>query len=438
MQSWRNFRRLWKKTPKKSRIELFKGLSDEERAAINWWYVSQARDKQVPPDWDWFIWLILSGRGFGKTRSGAEWVHERARQGLSPIALVGQTKADVRDTMIEAGESSLMKTAPPDFIPEYQPSKRRVVWPNGAFATAFSGDEPDQLRGPEHRTAWVDEPAKFKYPQQTYDNLMFGLRLPPDPRAVFTTTPRPIPIIKNLIKDPDVAVVYGSSYENMDNLSEVFRRNVLKKYEGTRLGRQEIYGQILDDVPGALWSRDLLEELRVTEYQPLMRIGVGVDPAATTGEHGIVVAGVVKNGGELHGYVLEDGTRPGSPGEWGSAVVAMYHKYNADIIVGEVNNGGDMIENTIRNVKGGRNVAYKSVRASRGKYVRAEPVANLYEQKRVHHVGFFDQLEEQQCSYLPGDEDKSSPNNLDALVWVLTELMLEYEEHSKPGVVSYA
>jgi len=412
-------------TPRQKKAFL-KSLTDEEALALYHDWSFWARPKQLPPPGDWFCWLLRSGRGFGKTRTGSEWVVQRARQGYKQIGLVGQTKADVRDTMIEVGESSILKVSAPWFIPNYEPSKRRLTWPNGAVAVAFSGDEPDQLRGPEHDTVWMDELAKFKYPQQTWDMMELGLRVGPHPQVCVTTTPRPIPIIKKLLADPDTVDVVGSSYENRENLSKHFIKRILRQYDGTRLGRQEIHGDILDDVPGALWTRDLLEETRVTEHPELARIAVGVDPAATVGETGIVVVGIAFWNGEWHGWTLDDLTLPGSPGTWGTAVVAAYHKWKADVIVGEINNGGDMIEHVIRSIQGGRNVNYKCVRATRGKYTRAEPVAALFEQGRAHHVGFFADLEDQECSYVPGEQ--KSPNNLDAEVWAYHELMLEEEE----------
>ena len=426
-------------TPSQKRAFL-ESLTDEEALALYYDWSFWARPKQLPPEGDWFCWLLRSGRGFGKTRTGAEWVVQRARQGYKQIGLVGQTKADVRDTMIEVGESSILKCSPPWFMPEagfvgppmYEPSKRRLTWPNGAVAVAFSGDEPDQLRGPEHDTVWMDELAKFKYPQQTWDMMELGLRVGPHPQVCVTTTPRPIPVIKALIADPMTVDVMGSSYENRDNLAPSFAKRIFTKYEGTRLGRQEIYGDILDDVPGALWTRDLLDKTRVTEHPELARIAVGVDPAATTGETGIVVVGIGEKLGQWHGYTLDDVTTPGSPGTWGTAVVAAYHKWGADVIVGEINNGGDMIEHVIRSVPGGALVSYKCVRATRGKYTRAEPVANLFEQGRGHHVGFYADLEDQECSYVPGE---ASPNNLDAEVWAYHELLLEEEEIAPPLLV---
>ena len=287
-----------------TRQEFIKSLSDEEYTAVNWFYVLIARDKQLPPVGDWFTWLIRSGRGFGKTRTGAEWVIERARSGYKRIALIGQTKADVRDTMIEVEESSIMNVSPPWFMPEYQPSKRRVVWPNGAIATVYSGDEPDQLRGPQHDTVWMDELAKFRYPQKTWDNMEFGLRLGDNPQVLSSTTPRPIPIIKQLLNDPETIDITGTTYENITNLSPRFIKRIVKRYEGTRIGKQELHGLILDDDPRALWNRDLLESTRVTEYPDLFKIVVAIDPAASSGQTGIIVAGVAQIFDDLHAFVL--------------------------------------------------------------------------------------------------------------------------------------
>jgi len=432
-ESWREFRNVWQALPPPEQKRLVANLPSEEFDAINWWLVDEARDKQIIPAGDWFTWLLRSGRGFGKTRTGAETVQQWVRDGYKRIALIGQTKADVRDTMVEVGDSSLMKITTPELRPAYEPSKRRVTFPNGAMCIIYSGDEPDQLRGPQHEKAWVDELAKFKYPQETWDNLEFGLRIGDKPQVVVTTTPRPIKIIKDILADPRTINTVGSSYENEENLSPIFIERVIRKYEGTHLGKQEIHGQIMEDVPGALWNRNMIEAGRVNVFSRLFRVGVGVDPHATSGETGIIVAGIARIDNVIHGYILEDSTMGGKPEQWGSAVVAGYNRHDADIIVGEINNGGDMIENTIRNVDGGRTVNYKTVRASRGKYTRAEPISALYGNptndppipSRVHHVGFFPELEDQMCSYIPGND---SPNNMDAAVWILTELMLDASE----------
>ena len=395
---------------------MVKSLSLDEYQAVNWFYAVEARDKQLPPAGDWFTWLIRSGRGFGKTRTGAEWIIEQARLGYRRLALIGQTKADVRDTMIEVEESSILNVSPDWFMPEYQPSKRRVVWPNGAIATVYSGDEPDQLRGPQHEKAWMDELAKFKYPQQTWDNMEFGLRLGDNPQVAVTTTPRPIPIIKKIIADSETVDITGTTYENFENLSPQFIKRIVKRYEGTQLGKQELHGLILDDDPRALWIRNLLEETRVTEYPDLFYVVVAVDPQATTGQTGIIVIGIAKILDDFHIYILDDATTPegAKPEVWGTAAVASFHKWNADVIIGEINNGGDMIERVIRTIPGGRYVSYQTVRATRGKYTRAEPVSSLFQQGNAHMVGFYAELEDQLCSWVPGDD---SPDRLDAMVW---------------------
>jgi len=375
---------------------------------------------------------MLSGRGGGKTRPGAELVIKWAREGYSPIALVGETKADVRDTMVEVGDSSILKVSPPWFMPEYEPSKRRVTWPNGVLGIIYSGDEPGQLRGPQHQKAWVDELAKFKYPQEAWDNLMLGLRMGNKPQAVVSTTPRPIKAIKELVKDERtednptgrVAVTRGHTLENKDNLAPDFLSYIMRKYDGTRLGRQELAGEILDDNPNALWQRDQIDALRVTQHPDLVRVGVAIDPAASDNEYsaetGIIVGGIAPYMGALHAYILDDLTIKGSPNQWATAAVTGYYKNRADIIIGEVNNGGDMVGNTVKMID--KAVPFKAVHASRGKYTRAEPVSALYEQGRVHHVGFFGLLEDQLCEWVPGE---TSPDRLDALVWLITELMLE-------------
>ncbi|MFC1929741.1 DNA-packaging protein [Chloroflexota bacterium] len=409
--------------PESERLKALNSLTEKEAEALLYDWEFWARPKQLPPDWDWYIWLLLSGRGGGKTRTGAELTIKWAKEKYSPIALVGQTKADVRDTMVEVGESAILNICPPWFRPEYEPSKRRLTFPNGVLAIIYSGDEPDQLRGPQHSKAWVDELAKFKYPQETWNNLMFGLRMGENPQAVVTTTPRPIPIIKALVNDSRTAVTRGHTLENRDNLAPDFLNYILSRYEGTRLGRQELAGEILDDNPEALWQRDKIDELRVRQHPDLTRVVVAIDPQATnnpeSAETGIIVAGTAHISGQLHGYVLADLTIKGTPDKWATAGVTGYYNYKADRIVGEVNNGGDMVEHTVRTVD--RNVAFKKVHASRGKAVRAEPISALYEQGRIHHVGFFPDLEDQLCEWVPGDK---SPDRLDALVWALTELML--------------
>lgn len=342
------------------------------------------------------------------------------------FALVGQTAADVRDVMVE-GESGILARAKPWFRPKYEPSKRRLTWPNGAIATTYSGDEPEQLRGPQHGGGWFDELAKMRYAREAWDNYLFGLRLGANPSSLITTTPRPIPLVRELLKDAHTAVTGGTSYENLVNLAPVYRQNVIARYEGTRLGRQELMAQLLDDTPGALWTLGRIEELRVqqTQVPKLVRIVVGVDPKAggdadedddTPSETGIVVNAKGSNG---HGYTLADRSTSGGPGVWAKAVIRAFKDFHADAIVVEKNNGGAMIAHTIRNTEGGRHLPIIEVWASRGKLTRAEPTAMLYEQGKWHHVGAFAELESQQTTYVPG---MKSPDRMDAHVWAASEL----------------
>jgi phage terminase large subunit-like protein len=397
--------------------------TDEELGRVLYgWEGVRARPNQLPPPGDWRVWLLLAGRGFGKSRTGAEWVRSETEAGRRwQWAFVGATAADVRDIMVE-GDSGILRISPPWFRPEYEPSKRRLTWPNGAVATLFSGDEPDQLRGPNRDGAWADEVAKWKHAREAWDNLELVLRAGSDPRCVVTTTPKPIAVVRELLTDPLTTVTRGSTYDNAANLAPSFLRRILGKYEGTRLGRQELHAELLDDIPGALWQRAMLDDLRVAEAPELQRIVVAVDPAVTSGEDsdetGIVVAG---KGIDGHGYVLADLTCRLSPDGWARRAVQAYHTRRADLLVAEVNNGGELVEQTIRTVD--PLVAYKGIHASRGKRVRAEPVAALYEQGKIHHVGSLADLEDQQCNYTPDGYD-GSPDRVDALVYALTELML--------------
>ncbi len=411
-------------------MSFLESLTNKQALALRHDWKFWARPSQLVPEGDWFTWLLRMGRGAGKTRTGSETIVQWAEQGYSPIALVGQTKADVRDTMVELGDSSILKVAPPWFYPEYEPSKRRLTFPNGSVCIIYSGDEPDQLRGPQHMKSWVDELAKFKYPQETWDNLEFGLRLGDKPQVICTTTPRPIKIIKDLVADEKTLEAKGSTLENASNLNPQFLNRMLTKYQGTRLGRQELNGEILDDNPNALWKRNLIEEARVSSHPDLDRIVVGVDPATTSNEKsndtGIIVAGVARKFLDPklkkyipHYFVLGDYTIHGTPHQWAVAVVSAYNKHEADKVIGETNNGGDLVESNVRSVDS--NIPFKKIHASKGKAPRAEPVSSLYEQGRVHHVGFYPYLEDQQCDWVPGEGE--SPDRIDALVWAITELM---------------
>lgn len=379
-----------------------------------------ARPNQKIPDGEWVNWVIMAGRGFGKTRTGAETIRQWKNQGYKRFAFIANTPADARDIMIE-GESGILAISPPWDKPSYEPSKRRITWNNGAIATIYSGENPELSRGGQHEKAWFDELAKYKYPQDTYDNIMFGLRLGDNPQTVITTTPKPIKTIKQIIKDKRSYITRGSTFENKSNLADVFINTIVQKYEGTRLGRQELYAEILDDNPNALWTRGNIEKTRVTKCPQLTRIVVAIDPATTdtetSDEAGIIIAGKDANG---HGYILDDKSIKASPDKWAREAVTAYHKWQADRVIGEGNNGGDMIELLLRVVD--NKVSYKKVTASKGKYTRAEPIAALYEQEKIHHVGSYNILEDELCEWEQGDK---SPNRLDALVWALTELMLE-------------
>jgi phage terminase large subunit-like protein len=418
--------------PDWERQAFLRNLTKEEREELVYRWPFWARDKQLAPVGDWTLWVVLAGRGFGKTRIGAEWIRREAESGLyEKFALVGQTAADVRDVMVE-GESGLLACSPPWFYPRYEPSKRRITWPNGATATTFSGDEPGQLRGPQHHRLWADELAKWKFAQETWDNIEMGLRLGELPRACISTTPRATPIIKALVADEDAVITKGHSDENRHNLAVPYINRVIRKYEGTRLGRQELNAEILDDNPDALWSRANIEANRVRHHPDLVRIVVAVDPQAAdkdeqnadekTAETGIIVAGVT--GGALpHAYVLADYSVRASPNVWGGEVLKAYNIHHADRVVAEVNNGGAMVEYVIVSVakEAGQTLPYTAVHASRGKQTRAEPISALYEQNRVHHVGTLPDLEDQMCEWVPGAK---SPDRMDALVWALTALMV--------------
>lgn len=392
-----------------------------------------ARPNQLEPEGNWTTWLILAGRGFGKTRTGAETIRKWVcgDTPLSPgrcsrIALVAETAPDARDVMVE-GPAGLLACHDKDFRPTYFPSKRSVEWPNGAQAILFNAVEPDQLRGPQFDAAWCDELAKWRYAEATWDQLQFGLRLGDHPRQIVTTTPRPIAVIRRLINDPDTVVTRGRTYDNASNLAAPFLKQVEERYGGTRLGRQELEGEVLDDMPGALWNREIIDACRKPEGPVMDRIVIAVDPAVTAGEEsdetGIVAVGVARDAdGYNRGYVLADRSMKGSPEEWARAAVALYHEFDADRIVAERNQGGDMVASVIRAVN--NTVPITLVHASRGKVVRAEPISALYEQNRVHHIGRFDKLEDQMCLFSRDAERTpgNSPDRVDALVWGLSEL----------------
>ena len=398
-------------------------MSREALCGTTAWNFS-ARSDQMPPAGDWTTWLLLGGRGAGKTRAGAEWVHSIAAGGQGPIALVAETLADAREVMVE-GVSGLLSINRPSQRPRWSSSRRRLEWPNGTIALTFSSEDPESLRGPQFAAAWCDELAKWRHSQATWDMLQFGLRLGARPCQVVTTTPRPLPLLKTIMASAGTVLTRATTKMNEDNLAPAFLSAVVGRYAGTRLGRQELDGELIEDRPDALWQRTVLEAARVDKAPDLVRIVIALDPPATSGARsdacGIIAAGLSADG---FGYVLEDATASRlSPAGWASRAVALYHRHAADRIVAEVNQGGEMVAAVIRQAD--PSVPVTMVRASRGKWLRAEPVAALYERGRVRHVGSLAELEDEMCDFgLYGLSTGGSPDRLDALVWALTALML--------------
>ncbi|MEI7443332.1 MAG: terminase family protein [Burkholderiales bacterium] len=377
------------------------------------------RPEQQPPPGEWRTWLILAGRGWGKSRTGAEWVRAMATRGRARrIALVARTAADVRDVLIE-GESGLLAIHRADERPVWEPSRRRLTWPNGAIATTYSADEPDQLRGPQHDSAWVDEICAWRYPD-AWDQLQLGLRLGDDPRVVATTTPRPTALVRSLVAAPSTVVTRGRTADNARNLAPGVVEALSARYAGTRLGRQELDGEVLDDTPGALWARAMIESASARVAPELRRVVVALDPsvAADGGgdECGIVVAGIDYEG---RAWVLRDGSGNLSPADWSRRAVALAEEHAADCIVAEANQGGALVEQTLR--AAGARTRVRLVHAARGKRARAEPVAALYEQGRVRHLPGLQRLEDEMCTWSSAAGDPS-PNRLDALVWACFDL----------------
>jgi phage terminase large subunit-like protein len=393
---------------------------EKERKRFDW--SRNGRPEQQTPPGDWYAWLYMAGRGAGKTRTGSEWLRAEVRTSKY-VNLIGATADDIRDILIE-GESGILAVCPKDERPKYVPSKRRLEWPSGAKSLLFSADEPDRLRGKQSSGLLCDELSAWRY-MDSYTQAMLGLRLGERPRAYISTTPRPLKLLRDLVKDPKVHVTSSNTYANRANLSPAFFSSIITKYEGTRLGRQELDGQLLDDTPGALWNLSRIDELRArTAPDQLTRILVAVDPAVTSGEEadetGIVVVGLGPDGS---GWLLADLSGRYTPHEWAGKAVDAWREWNADAVIGEANNGGDMIESTLRAISA--NIPFRKVWASRGKVARAEPVSALYEQGRCHHVGTFTPLEDEMCSMTTdGSVGDHSPNRADALVWGFSELML--------------
>jgi len=401
----------------------------EAHALFHSWDVCAHAHQRSPDNPDWTTWLVIGGRGAGKTRAGAQWVTAQAL-GIEPyatrahrrIALVGEDMRAVREVMVQ-GVSGLIGTNAHWQRPTWIPTRHRFEWPNGAIAQVFSAEDPESLRGPQFEAAWLDELAKWRHAEATFDMLQFGLRLGERPRQVITTTPRPIPLLKKLIADPATVVTRATTHDNAANLAPAFVDTILKRYQGTRLGRQEILGEIIEDRPDALWSRAIIEAARVGAAPELARIVVAVDPPASSGKGadacGLVAAGRAEDGNI---YVIADESAAGlSPAMWASRAIALWRRLAADALVVEVNQGGDMVRAVIGEQD--RAVPVVAVHARRGKWLRAEPVAALYEQGRVKHAGSFPELEDEMCDFgLDGLSSGRSPDRLDALVWAVAHL----------------
>lgn len=430
-------------------------LSEDQAKALEYdWAFWGRPDQQEPEAFASGLvktWFIRAGRGYGKTRTGAETLKRRVREGRTARSgIIAPTAGDARDILVE-GESGILSICPNWWRPHYEPSKRRITWPNGAVTAIYSADEPDRLRGPQHDFIWGDEPASWRYGEETWDNVEFGLRLGMHPQAMLTGTPRPLKWLKEILADPETVVTVGSSFRNLGNLAPSFIRRILKKYEGTRLGLQELHALVLEDVEGALWTRAMIDADRIRWVEgegglilpvpDLDVVVVAVDPAVSSGpdsdETGIVAAGRAGSRDEGHAYVLGDYSLRGSPLEWATAVVEAVERYGADHVVAEKNNGGDLVKSNLHAVA--PRLKVNLVSASRGKKTRAEPIATYYETHRVHHVGFLDSrtahvgaamesgreeegLETQMVEWVPGESD-DSPDRVDALVWALTDLL---------------
>ncbi|WP_313135422.1 DNA-packaging protein [Paracoccus jeotgali] len=414
------------------------GLSDNALASLPWIFEFWALPHQLPPRGDWKSWVIMGGRGAGKTRAGAEWVRRKvegatpqARGECSRVALIGETFDQAREVMV-MGDSGILACSPPDRRPVWEASRRRLVWPNGATATVYSAHEPEALRGPQFDAAWVDELAKWKKAEESWDMLQFALRLGSHPQQVVTTTPRNVEVLKRILRSASTVTTQAPTDANRAYLAESFLAEVEARYGGTRLGRQELEGVLLEDVEGALWTSAMVEAARVDRLPDLDRIVVAIDPAVSgaegSDECGIVVAGVVTQGPpkDWRAYVIEDASLRGSPSDWARGAIAAMDRHKAEKLVAEVNQGGDLIESVLRQLD--PLVPFRGLRASRGKALRAEPVAALYEQGRVKHLRgpSLGALEDQMCRMsLRGYEGRGSPDRVDALVWAIHELMIE-------------
>ncbi len=427
----------WLACADRSTEEAFLGsLSDQALAALPWLFEFWALPHQIPPEGDWTTWVVLGGRGAGKTRAGAEWVRSMV-EGATPeapgrarrVALIGETYDQAMAVMVK-GESGLIACSPPDRVPRWIAGERKLVWANGAEAQVFSANDPEALRGPQFDLAWSDELAKWPKAQETWDMLQFGLRLGQHPQQIVTTTPRNVQVLKDLLDRDDVQHAHAPTEANSAYLADSFLTEVRSRYGDSRLGRQELDGVLLDDVDNALWLREDIDAARLGEVPEVTRVIVAVDPPVTghagSDACGIVVVGIIETGDPAgwHAVVIEDCSVQGvSPQKWAQAAANAYHRHGAARMVAEVNQGGDLVETMMRQVD--PTVNYRAVRASMGKVARAEPVAALYEQRRVAHVGVHAELEDEMCKMaLTGYEGQGSPDRVDALVWALTEGML--------------
>ncbi|WP_223252307.1 DNA-packaging protein [Paracoccus mutanolyticus] len=404
------------------------GLSSNALAALPWLFEFWALPHQLPPEGDWKTWVIMGGRGAGKTRAGSEWVRSQV-EGATPdapgrahrVALVSETFDQARDVMV-FGESGILACSPPDRRPVWEAGRRRLIWPNGATAQVYSAHEPEALRGPQFDAAWVDELAKWKKAEDSWDMLQFALRLGEHPQQVVTTTPRNVGVLKRILGNASTVTTHAPTDANRAYLAESFLAEVESRYAGTRLGRQELEGLLLEDVEGALWTTAMVERCRVDRAPKLSRVVVAVDPAVTAGaasdECGIVVAGVLAEGPvtEWRAYVLEDATVRGGPTDWARAAIAAMDRHGAERLVAEVNQGGDLVESVIRQID--PLVPFRALRAGRGKGLRAEPVAALYEQGRVHHLRRLGALEDQMCRMsVAGTGGRSNRRGWLEMVW---------------------
>ena len=413
--------------PVEAQRKFLNSLSQRELAALPFRWDFNGRPEQFEPAGNWSIWVVCCGRGYGKTRLGSEWVRSQMC-GATPLApgkcrrmaIIGETAKDLRE-VIARGTSGVLAVHPPEFRPTYT-EKGGFVWPNGATALLYNGTEPDQLRGPNFDGAWCDELAKYRYAEETWDMLQFALRIGTNPRQLVTTTPRPIPILKRIMARPDTYVTRGSLSENRGNLAASYVKAIVNTYAGSRLGRQEIDGEVIDDVEGALWNRALIEKCRVVDpgREFWRKTYIGLDPQVgkDRDQTGIIAVSLGLDG---HGYVRADASGNLSPEGWGRRVSDLYEELDADIVVAEVNQGGEMVRNVMRNIN--PRMVVQTVHARVGKQARAEPVSALYEQGRVHHVGAFPALEDQMATW-ESVTGRASPDRLDALVWAILKLMV--------------